>query len=204
MNNFFDEEENDGTTFRDIIMLALFGFVAFVFLMLAHLNTPTKAKTTAITPGNIIVEVRWPDELDVDVDLWVRAPDDRPVGYSNKSGAIFDLLRDDLGVRNDYLGINYETAFSRGAPPGEYVINLHLYRNNIRIYPVSCNVVVSRRNEDGSVNALFRGTIDLLRLGEEITVVRFELNEDGVLVPGSLSPSTPDVLTSLRSTRTQQ
>jgi len=31
------------------------------------------------------------------VDLWVQAPGDVPVGYSNKSGGVLNLLRDDLG-----------------------------------------------------------------------------------------------------------
>jgi hypothetical protein len=30
-------------------------------------------------------------------DLGVQAPGDVPVGYSNKSGGVFNLLRDDLG-----------------------------------------------------------------------------------------------------------
>ena len=34
-------------------------------------------------------------------DLWVQAPGDVPVGYSNKSGGVFNLLRDDLGKAKD-------------------------------------------------------------------------------------------------------
>ena len=76
-----------------------------------------------------MVEANWPPELDSDVDLWVQAPGDVPVGYSNKGGAVFNLLRDDLGQQLDLSGLNYETAYSRGIVPGEYTVNLHLYRN---------------------------------------------------------------------------
>jgi hypothetical protein len=34
-------------------------------------------------------------------DLWIQAPGDVPVGYSNKSGGVFNLLRDDLGKAKD-------------------------------------------------------------------------------------------------------
>ena len=76
-----------------------------------------------------MIEARWPDGVDADVDLWVQAPGDVPVGYSNKGGAIFNLLRDDLGQRADATGMNYEVSYARGMPAGEYTANLHLYRN---------------------------------------------------------------------------
>lgn len=184
--NQFDEPEDDGTVFRDVIMLVLFGFVTIVVLLLPHLNPPTKAEETLIPPGNLVVEVRWPDEADVDIDLWVRAPGDRSVGYSNKSGDVFDLLRDDLGNRNDATGMNYEVAFSRGLPAGDYTVNLHLYRDNQRMRPITAVVVISLRAPDGGETVqLLTETVELRRLGEEVTVTRFAVGEDGAVVPGS-------------------
>ena len=81
----FDPFDDDaaGTVFRDVVMLALVGFVAIV--LLPHLNPPgAKTADNMSPPGNVIVEIRWPDEIDADVDLWVQAPGDIPVGYSNK------------------------------------------------------------------------------------------------------------------------
>ena len=68
------------------------------------------------------------------VDLWVKAPDDIPVGYSNRGGLFFNLLRDDLGVYKDPTPINYEVAYSRGINPGEHIVNLHLYREDISAF----------------------------------------------------------------------
>ena len=98
------EESDDGTVFRDVITLALLGFVSLVILLLPHINPTTQAAEPTTVPGNITVEVRWPDEIDADIDLWVEAPGDRPVGYSNKGGRIFNLLRDDLGRNGDATG----------------------------------------------------------------------------------------------------
>jgi hypothetical protein len=182
------EEDEVGTVFRDVIMLALAGFVAMVILLLPHINPRgEQAKETTQPPGNVIVEVRWPDELDTDVDLWVEAPGDVPVGYSNKGGTIFNLLRDDLGKRADATGLNYEVSYSRGIPAGEYTVNLHLYRNAAGVLPVPVTVVTSvKKSGKESSRQVLASNLELAREGEELTVFRFRLNEDGDLVPGSV------------------
>jgi hypothetical protein len=189
VNSFepFDDDES-GTVFRDVIMLALAGFVAMVILLLPHLNPPGRtAEASSEPPGNVIVELRWPDELDSDVDLWVEAPGDVPVGYSNKGGAIFNLLRDDLGRRRDATELNYEVSYSRGIPPGEYTVNVHLYRNTGGVLPIPVTVVTSvKKSPTERARQLLASKIELGREGAEVTVYRFRLSDDGNLVPGSV------------------
>jgi hypothetical protein len=182
------DEDEGGTVFRDVIMLALAGFVAMVLLLLPHLNPPGEAaKENTQPPGNVIVEMRWPDELDADVDLWVEAPGDIPVGYSNKGGVVFNLLRDDLGRRADATGMNYEVSYSRGIPAGEYTVNVHLYRNTTGVFPIPVTVVTSvKKSSKESARQLLASNIELTREGEELTVYRFKLSEQGDLVPGSV------------------
>jgi hypothetical protein len=182
------DEDETGTVFRDVIMLALAGFVAMVILLLPHINPPGKAaQENTQPPGNFIVEVRWPDELDSDVDLWVEAPGDVPVGYSNKGGVVFNLLRDDLGKRADATGMNYEVSYSRGIVPGEYTVNLHLYRNVTGVFPIPVTVVTSvKKSSNESARQLLASNIELTREGEELTIFRFRLSEEGDLVPGSV------------------
>jgi hypothetical protein len=182
------EEDESGTVFRDVIMLALAGFIAMVLLLLPHLNPPGQAaQQETQAPGNVIVEAHWPDELDSDVDLWVEAPGDVPVGYSNKGGAIFNLLRDDLGTRVDATDINYEVSYARGIVPGEYIVNVHLYRNPANVLPVPVTVVTSvKKTPDARARQLLVSKVELVREGEELTVYRFKLNEHGDLEPGSV------------------
>jgi hypothetical protein len=189
VNNLDQLDEDDGgTVFRDVITLALAGFVATVMLLLPHINPPGEATAeNTEPPGNVIVEVRWPDEMDSDVDLWVEAPGDIPVGYSNKGGALFNLLRDDLGQRADATGMNYEVSYSRGIQPGEYSVNVHLYRNAANVYPIPVTVVTSvKRSPKDSAKQVLATKVELAREGEELTVYRFELSEEGDLVPGSV------------------
>lgn len=193
--DLFEDEDGGGTVFRDVIMLALVGFVAMVVLILPHINPPgAKAIADAEPPGNVIVEVRWPDAIDADVDLWVQAPGDVPVGYSNKGGAAFNLLRDDLGNRADVTGLNYETSYSRGILPGEYTVNLHLYRNPSKTYPVPVTVVTSvKRDANRNSKQLLASEVLLVREGEEVTVYRFRLTDAGDLVAGSVHSLQKDL-----------
>lgn len=182
------EVDDDGVVWRDVMMLALAGFVAMVMLLLPHIQPPgEKATDETQPPGNVIVEIRWPDEIDSDVDLWVEAPGDRPVGYSNKGGLIFNLLRDDLGNKADATGLNYEVSYARGIVAGEYTVNVHLYRNTARVLPIPVTVVASVKRTPGeSAKQILAAMIDLTREGEELTVFRFRLSDDGDLVPGSV------------------
>lgn len=182
------EDDETGTVFRDVILLALAGFVAIVVMILPHLNPPDAKTADAMDPpGNVIVEARWADAWDTDVDIWVQAPGDVPVGYSNKGGAIFNLLRDDLGRRGDATEMNYEVTYSRGIPPGEYTVNMHLYRNPERKLPVPVTVVVSvKKTAQESGKQILASKVQLNREGQEVTVFRFKLDEAGDLVPGSV------------------
>jgi hypothetical protein len=187
----FDRFEHDdaGIVFRDLMTLALCGFVVCVVLIMPHINPPG-AKTTAnaAPPGNVMVEIRWPDQIDADVDLWVQGPGDVPVGYSNKGGRVFNLLRDDLGKRNDATDLNYENSYSRGIVPGDYTVNVHLYRDSDRVYPVPVTVVTSvNRPKDGHTQQLLASKVMLNHEGEETTVYRFRLTAAGDLVPGSVT-----------------
>ena len=187
--DLFGEENNDGDiVFRDIITLALCGFVSMVVMILPHLNPSAKADAieSVASPGNVIVEIRWADGSDADVDLWVQAPGDVPVGYSNKGGAIFNLLRDDLGRVGDPTNQNYEISFSRGLPPGEYTANVHLYRNPSG-QPVDVTMAVSvKATVQSSARPLLSTKLTLRREGEELTGFRFTLDQDGRLQAGTV------------------
>ncbi len=179
--------DDEGTVFRDVLMLTLLGFVTIVVLMLPHLHPP-KAATAMRPPGNVVVEARWADGLASDVDLWVEGPGDGPVGYSRKSGTVFDLLRDDLGASHDLTRMNYEFAFSRGAPAGPYTVNLHLYNLKGEALPIGVDVVVSVRDaRSGKMSEIASRHVELTRQGEEMTVVRFRLDGHGRLIPRSVN-----------------
>lgn len=158
---------------------ALVAVIAYLLLLL--INPPSKDETTK-PPGNLTYMILWP-EGPVDVDMWVYGPDEaRPVGFSNRSGKEWSLLRDDLGTANDSMPANIEHAFSRAIKAGHYVFNVHCYKCPTGPVPVSIEIGVVH---NGTSRVLLRTNVTLEFHGQELTVVRFDLTKDGKIVPGS-------------------
>ena len=191
LDPFEDQAQPGDTLFRDVLSLALLGFLAVIVLLLPHIAPEgIKNVSDAPAPGNVVVEITWPDDMDADVDLWVQAPGDIAVGYSNKGGAIFNLLRDDLGKTMDLSSINHESAFTRGMRGGEYVVNAHAYRIDPKQPPpFRVEAVISTKTTtDGvtRVNPVLFTQAEIRYQNQELTLVRFELTDKGVLVQGSV------------------
>ena len=165
--------------FVDCVLL----FLA-VMLLLPH--QPDTAAAEDVSPGHLTITAEWP-EGNIDVDLWVEAPGQRAVGYSNKGGPIFNLLRDDLGLSSDLTPINLEYSFSRGAPPGAYTVNLHLFSTKGSPGGIPVHVEVRLRLGDRLVT-LFAKDVVLTSQGEELTVIRFMLDEHGAVISHSEIP----------------
>jgi hypothetical protein len=183
-------DEDTLTVWLDTALLMLGGFVLMTVLMMTVMNPPAQSSEAegVAVPGSVIVEAQWADSLDADVDLWVAAPGDLPVGYSRKSGRLFNLLRDDLGRAQDVTDYNHEIAYSRGTVAGEYAVNLHMYRGVGITYPVAVKVVASvKRDDTGKVRQLVATTVELDREDQEITALRFRLDGQAALVAGSIN-----------------
>jgi len=168
---------------RDILLNMLLGLVAVVVITLASLNPKASPSDAAAAPGNVAVMARW-DEGPYDIDLWVRAPGDRPVGYSNRGGKVFNLLRDDLGLAGDSTPFNTEDAFSRGIPDGEYVVNVHAYK--AAVLPIVVHVEVRIAEPGAAPLLVLSEKVELAREGQEKTVARFRV-KNGMVVPGSVN-----------------
>lgn len=165
----------------DMLVSLVAAFIALAILV----EDPKQTKADDKPPGALTIEAFWPDGINADIDLWIRAPGDRPVGYSNKDGAVFSLLRDDLGFVNDSSGRNFEVAYSRTLPPGEYVVNAHAYALRGTAPPVAVRLIVLERLPGASTVTLLEREVPLSQEGQEATIVRFRLDEHGGLVAGS-------------------
>lgn len=176
---------------RDLLLL-------IIIVLLIWQNPPTPPKTTEATksPGNMAITIAWLGG-DPDVDLWVLGPGEhKAVGHSNKGGRVFNLLRDDLGETGDSMPINAEHAYSRGLPPGEYIINVHCYschRAKIEVVNIEINLSLP----DGRQVWVADERVELAP-GQERTVIRFKLDAKSNVIPGS----TNRVFEPLRSAKT--
>lgn len=177
----------NNTLFKDTLFNLVIILVVIVILILPHLNPPSQ-DSKAEPPGNLIVHITWPVG-DTDVDLWIDGPGEPvPVGYSNKGGLLWNLLRDDLGAQPDATNINYEDAFTRGIVPGEYTINVHCYRcPQVPVIVLGEVAINTGQPGKSSIVPLVNTSTKLVTNGQERTIARFTLKEDGTVVPGSMN-----------------
>jgi hypothetical protein len=176
------------------MLLALF----VIMLALAVLVQPHKPKAADQSPGQMKIELRWVG--DNDVDLWALAPGAQAaVGYSHKTDHGMALLRDDLGPSADADSLDYEIASANIIRPGLYVVNAHLFRWRGGPLPVHVKLKVSimpAGSNDWTVVANLSADLAWYGTqGQELTLIRFRLDDKGQLVPGSIN----DLPTPLRA-----
>lgn len=176
--------------FRAYSLIVVAMFAILVAIMIANLNPKADSgKGEAKAAGDIIAHIVWPNG-DTDVDLWMMGPDEPgPVGYSNKAGIIWNLLRDDRGVLPDATPINYEDAFTRGVVPGEYIINVQCFRCALADFPMTVDMAVSKRNRysNDSIENIVTTKIIIKADGQEKTGVRFIVDDKGEVVITSVN-----------------
>jgi hypothetical protein len=193
MSDPFDNgHHNHWIPFADFLSGVLSIFLVVSILLTFHLTEAKKTNDADIaSPGSIYVDVTWKEG--VDVDLWVKSPHDVPVGYSRKGGLYIDLLRDDLGRDMERVGDHHEeNAFARSTPPGEWIVNVHMYANRENAtYPirVDISVTISKKdsNQKEASKKVIKATVELTKLGQEITVMRFKIDGNADLIDGSVN-----------------
>lgn len=175
--------DHTSKAFIDFLMIYVACLVTIIVLM--QNNPPSKPGDPP--PGQIVVEILWP-LVAADVDLWVRAPNEQPVGYSNKHERTYNLLRDDRGVVTDHS--NHENVYGRGAPDGEHRANVHMYANTSHVWPIPVRWRAYMLVEHGKI-MIGAGEVNLLRTGEEITLIAWRMHHGRVVAGSQHSTFTP-------------
>lgn len=158
-----------------------------LFMAIAVLATIVpKTKANSNSQDALHITMRWDKKSNSDVDLWVKSPNDYPVGYSHLTGKYCELHRDDLGRNLDLVSRNRERTYCRSAPAGEYIVNAMLYRSYDLVFPVKVTVTV-RIKRHGFYKRILRRTVNLTYAGQQKTLFRFSLTAKGLLVRGSIN-----------------
>lgn len=166
-----------------VVILAI-----FIMFAVAVANMHKKVETNPNAPitesGIFQVLAIWPDKSCADIDLWMLAPgDEKPTGFLNRDNRISNLMRDDLGCTNDNSGKNFEIIQTHGLPPGEYIINLHYFRDTGHEGPITVHVIgqVRLKMDMGMMDA-FDETITLKATDDEETVIRITFDNNGGII----------------------
>ena len=175
-------------SFLDLLFNTLLCFAALFMLSFMLIN-PSKNDNNVQSKADFMITVTWPDEIDNDVDTYVRDPQGNLVAFMRREEGLMHLDRDDLGNRNDTIQTplgpivhpeNKEIVTLRGFVQGEYIVNVHMYRRTDGLATTEVIVQLDK------VNPLFK-TIVIKRVklglsGDEKTAFRFKLDKDGEVV----------------------
>lgn len=173
------------TLFTDVMMSTLVMVVGM--LMLSHATRKAKKAQDGniVTEGKYAVVMSWADGSSDDVDLYVRDPAGNVAFFQGRDAGLMHLEHDDTGANSDTIMSqgatfavekNEERTILRGIIPGEYVVNVHMYRKgDPKPVPVSIRLL-RLQGPDADVTQANR----VLRFdGDEQTAFRFTLAADG-------------------------
>ena len=161
------------------------------------LINPSKNDNNVQSKADFMITVTWPDEIDNDVDTYVRDPQGNLVAFMRREEGLMHLDRDDLGNSNDTLTLtdgrvikseqNQEIVTIRGWIPGEWVVNIHFYayrpgmasnsqatsssEDEIRI-PITVELIRINPYKSKGV-----AKFDLVKTGQEKTAFNFTVME---------------------------
>ena len=179
---------HSNTSFLDLLFNTLVGFV-MLFIIAFLLISPIKKKKDIEQKAEYVITVTWPSGFRDDVDTWLEDPAEKLMSFRSKEVGLMHLDRDDLGHLNDTIhvpgvgSINYpynrEITTIRGIMPGEYVLNIHMYRKE---GPEHVPVTVTLEKLNPTVKLIYTTTQILRVKWEEKTIVRFTLNPDGEVI----------------------
>lgn len=168
--------------FRDLLSALLIVFMAMAVFSLITASQ----KESSINQGTIIITAKWQPGSFADVDLWVKAPGDSPVGYLHPGDKHCNLLRDDLGAAIDPESRAEEMVVCRGSPAGKWITDIMLYDSHGAPLPVKVHVKVSQIKYS-IVNVLIDRIVYLKRESQQITVARFAFSHKGSFLPLSVN-----------------
>jgi hypothetical protein len=125
------------TAYIDLLINLLTGTVVLFILTTLLIAPITKNSEGIKKNADYVITLEWPNEVDCDVDLWIRDPLSNIVSYKYPEAGLMYFERDDMGKRRSIFELdgkeitidpdNKEFVTLRGTFSGEYVVNLHLY-----------------------------------------------------------------------------
>lgn len=178
------------STFLDLLFNMLLGITALFFIAFMMINPVDKKNKNIESKAEFIITVTWDSDSPDDVDTYLEDPLGNILYYQAREVGVMHLDRDDLGSRNDevilrngkklYVKDNREVVAIRGIVPGEYVLNVHMYtKYGKESKPTKVKVTVDKINPFSTISSR---EFFLKKSGDEKTVCRFTLNNEGEVV----------------------
>jgi len=180
--------ESDGynLSYLDLLMNTLGCFI-FLFAIIMLLVNPVRQHDGVEKKAEFLIITEWDNESLDDVDSYLQDPSGNLCNYNRREDGLMHLDRDDRGKVNDEVKMeggevitfqeNTETVSIRAIMPGEYVFNVHMFSKRDLGVPLEVNIKMIKLNPKVTVVASKKVVLE--KNGDEITVFRFTVSEDG-------------------------
>ena len=184
------------TAYIDLLINLLTGTV-FLFILTTLLIAPITKQNEGIKKNaDYIITMEWPENVDCDVDMWVRDPQNNIVSFKMPEYGLMYYERDDMGQRRSIFDVdgkktiidpdNKEYVTLRGTFPGEYVVNVHVYsckaaneEKGLAInYPINLPVVVELMKINPSIVSVKKVILTMTQVWQEQTAFRFVMGNN--------------------------
>lgn len=178
----------NSTGFLDLLFNMLLGFV-FLFSIAFMMVNPEIKKSNTQSKAEYIITMEWHDDSWDDVDLWLQDPLDNLIFFRQKDVGLTHLDRDDRGEINDVIqmgnivkkiSVNREVMSIRGFIPGEWILNVHMYKRRDPGATTSVRIRMDKLNP--KVKTVFHKEVILGETKDEITVTRFTMTAGGKIL----------------------
>lgn len=161
------------TAYIDLLIALLMGIVV-IFMLTTLLIAPITKENEGIKKNaDYVITAEWPENVDCDVDMWVRDPLNNIVSYKIPESGLMYYERDDMGKRRSIFDVsgretvidpdNKEYVTLRGIFPGEYVVNLHVY---------SCKALNEEKGLPLGAPTKIPVTVELMRINPSLVSVK--------------------------------
>ena len=161
------------TAYIDLLIALLMGIVV-IFMLTTLLIAPITKENEGIKKNaDYVITAEWPENVDCDVDMWVRDPLNNIVSYKIPESGLMYYERDDMGKRRSIFDVsgretvidpdNKEYVTLRGIFPGEYVVNLHVY---------SCKALNEEKGLPLGAPTNIPVTVELMRINPSLVSVK--------------------------------
>lgn len=188
--------------FTDVLILLFAWSWVMIGLLAIFFHVQSVAEKDYHPKAEYMIVLNWPDESNVDLDLWLKNPDELLVWYKNKEISNIALDRDSRGsVSNEKKTADGTTVRSgneeiiaiRSIIPGKYTIAVTYYNDNGSVYgnPVSTveyTVKIYKVNPVMAQIVLEHGTMKLIKQIDK--VLSFQIDPDGKIEVVTTDPES--------------
>lgn len=186
----FKRGEFPGIPTVDVMLGLVIVFIALfrLSILIANAEQAEKKQSHVKDDALFLITVMWPGESDSDIDLYVADPMSHLVYFRRLQDGLMCLNRDDTGAKSNMITMpdgrkvksaeNIERVEIRGVIEGEYVVNVHLYRQDDSSQPVKSIVTLYKVTPAEDVK-LHEKVVTLASKGQEETAFRFALTQAG-------------------------